>query len=95
MATAGKALKAVLDIYGIRQNHLAVAMGLNRSTVHQWVNEIADPLAEAVREIVKTLKTINPDAAQLFIFMYLGEPSESSKIPLPVSQNHQAIAALN
>ncbi|HEY9596782.1 MAG TPA: helix-turn-helix transcriptional regulator, partial [Cyanophyceae cyanobacterium] len=48
MGKAGKALKQVLETYGISQNKLAMAMGIGRSTVHYWFKETQDPLAEAV-----------------------------------------------
>jgi predicted transcriptional regulator len=71
MGKAGKALRQVLGTYGVTQNRLAVTMGINRSTVHQWVNEISDPLAEAVTEIIKALRQIDEAAAQDFIDLYL------------------------
>lgn len=71
MGKAGKALKQVLSTYGISQNRLAVTMGINRSTVHQWVNEISDPLAEAVTHMIKALQQINSNAAEDFIDLYL------------------------
>jgi len=39
MGTAGKALKQVLETYGISQNQLAIPMGLGRSTINHWVND--------------------------------------------------------
>jgi predicted transcriptional regulator len=72
MGKAGKALRQVLGTYGISQNRLAVTMGINRSTVYQWVNEVSDPLAEAVTEIVKALENIDEAAAEDFINLYLG-----------------------
>ncbi len=71
MGKAGKALKQVLSNYGISQNRLAVTMGINRSTVHQWVNEISDPLAEAVTQIIKALREIESTAAEDFVDLYL------------------------
>lgn len=71
MGKAGKALKQVLSNYGISQNRLAVTMGINRSTVHQWVNEISDPLAEAVTQIIKALREIESTAADDFVDLYL------------------------
>jgi len=61
----------VLSEYQISQNRLAVTMGVNRSTVHQWVNEVSDPLAEAVTKMIKALREINPAAADIFIAQYL------------------------
>jgi transcriptional regulator with XRE-family HTH domain len=76
MARAGKALKQVLENYGITQNRLAVVMGVTRSSVHRWVYEIGDPVADAVIEIRDALQQINPEAAKEFIRLYLGEPAE-------------------
>lgn len=73
MGKAGKALKQVLDAYGISQNQLAVTMGVRRSNVHRWANESRDPVGEAILEIRKGLQTINPEAATEFIRLYLGE----------------------
>jgi predicted transcriptional regulator len=71
MAKAGKALRQVLETYGIAQNRLAVKKGINRSTIYQWVNEVSDPLAEAVTEIIKALRQIDEAAAEDFIDLYL------------------------
>lgn len=71
MGKAGKALKQVLSAHGISQNRLAVTMGINRSTVHQWVNEISDPLAEAVTYIIKALRELDETAADEFVDLYL------------------------
>jgi predicted transcriptional regulator len=76
MAKAGQSLKQVLTEHGITQNRLAIAMGINRSTVHQWVNEISDPLAEAVRSVIKGLRSIEPTAAEQFIALYLEREQE-------------------
>lgn len=51
MGKAGKALKLVLDAYGISQNQLAQEMGVRRSNVHRWVNESRDPVGEAILQI--------------------------------------------
>jgi len=71
MGKAGKALKQVLEIYGITQNQLAVAMGIRRSNVSRWVSEIRDPVAETMLEIRDGLGKINPEAAEEFIRLYL------------------------
>ena len=76
MGKAGKALKQVLENYSITQNRLAVVMGVTRSSVHRWVYEIGDPVADAVIEIRDALRKINPEAAEEFIRLYLGEPGE-------------------
>jgi transcriptional regulator with XRE-family HTH domain len=81
MARAGKALKQVLNNYGITQNKLAVAMGTRRSNINRWVNETRDPVAEALLEIRDGLVKINPEAAQEFIRLYLEAPPEDKEQP--------------
>jgi transcriptional regulator with XRE-family HTH domain len=81
MGKAGKALRQVLEIYGISQNKLAVALGIERGSVYRWVHEIRDPTAETVREIVKTLQGIEPPAAEKFIELYLGDLIEDKEQP--------------
>ena len=73
MGKAGQALKQVLETYEISQNRLAVTMGTRRGNVHRWVNEMADPSADAVLEIRDGLEKINSDAAEDFIRLYLGK----------------------
>ncbi|NJL85279.1 MAG: helix-turn-helix transcriptional regulator [Leptolyngbyaceae cyanobacterium SM1_1_3] len=80
MGKAGKALREVLKIHGISQNKLAVTMGINRSTVHQWVNEVSDPLAEAVAEIVSALYRLDQTAAKDFMLRYL-DPTIQALFP--------------
>lgn len=41
--------------------------------VNRWVHEQVDPNAETVAEIVIALKSLNPDAAEMFIQQYLGD----------------------
>ncbi|HEY9635158.1 MAG TPA: helix-turn-helix transcriptional regulator [Coleofasciculaceae cyanobacterium] len=76
MGKAGQALKQVLETYDISQNRLAVMMGTRRGNVHRWVNEMADPSADAVLEIRDGLEKINPDAAEEFIRLYLKRANE-------------------
>jgi transcriptional regulator with XRE-family HTH domain len=73
MKKAGKALKRILEIYGITQNRLAVAMGIGRSAVNNWVNEISDPPADTLLAIRSGLHKINSEAAEEFIKLYLSE----------------------
>lgn len=73
MGRAGKALKQVLEAYGISQNRLAVVMDVGRSNIHRWVNGTTDPVAESVLEIRDALQQIDPGAATEFIRLYLGE----------------------
>ncbi|MEH2374458.1 helix-turn-helix domain-containing protein [Nostoc sp.] len=70
MAKAGKALKRVLEIYGITQNRLAVFMRVNRSSVFGWVNEVADPPGDTVVKIRKALQEIEPAAAEEFVKLF-------------------------
>ncbi|MBD2017846.1 helix-turn-helix transcriptional regulator [Microcoleus sp. FACHB-53] len=72
MGQARKALKKVLEIYDISQYRLAAELGVGRSNVYRWVNEIRDPTAETVKDVVEVLRKINPDAAAEFIRLYLG-----------------------
>lgn len=81
MGKAGKALRQVLAAYSISQNRLAVAMGINRSTVHQWVNEISDPLAESVTETIKALRQFDRAAADDFIKLYLEQDDQREDPP--------------
>ena len=76
MSKAGKALKQVLETYGISQNQLAAIMGIGRSSINRWVNENRDPASEAVLENRKGLQQINPDAAGDFIRLYLDDLEE-------------------
>lgn len=77
MGSAGKALKQVLETYGISQNQLAVVMGTGRSNVHRWVYELADPVGEAILEIRDALQKIEPAAAEEFIRLYLEKANKS------------------
>ncbi|OUL34500.1 transcriptional regulator [Nostoc sp. T09] len=80
MGKAGKALKRVLEIYDITQNRLAVVMGVNRSSVFGWVNEIADPPGDTVVKIRKALQEIEPAAAEVFVRLFW-EDLEEDKQP--------------
>jgi transcriptional regulator with XRE-family HTH domain len=73
MRKAGKALKQVLEAYGISQNKLAVAMGTGRSSINRWVNENRDPSGDAILEIRRGLQKIDPVAAEEFIRLYLDD----------------------
>jgi transcriptional regulator with XRE-family HTH domain len=79
MGRAGTALRQTLETYGISQNRLAVAMGINRSTVYQWFNEITDPSAESVIQIIAALETLNESAAKEFIALYLGRIAQEDE----------------
>ena len=73
MGRAGKALRYVLESYGISQNKLAIALGVKRYVVFRWFHEQTDPNAETVADIVRVLKNIEPSAAEEFVRLYLGE----------------------
>jgi len=66
-------LKQVLEVYGISQNKLAVTMGIARANVNRWVHEQRDPAGDVIVEIKAALKQINPDAAEEFVRLYLGD----------------------
>ncbi|GAB4377593.1 MAG: hypothetical protein Kow00121_27440 [Elainellaceae cyanobacterium] len=81
MGRAGKALRQVLQTYGISQNQLAIAMGIDRSNVSRWVGESRDPTAEAVAEMKDALEKLDPAAAEEFVMRYLygsGTDSEAN-----------------
>jgi len=73
MGKAGRALKQVLEDYDISQYNLSVVMDVERNNVYRWVNEKRDPTAETVLEIVRALKSINPEAAKAFVDLYLAD----------------------
>ena len=73
MGRAGKALKQVLQTYGISQNKLAVALGVRASVVYRWFHELTDPTGDTIAEIALALQQINPAAAQEFVKLYLGD----------------------
>jgi plasmid maintenance system antidote protein VapI len=72
MARVGKALKQVLGMYSISQNKLAVTMGVPRPSVNRWVHEQRDPAGDVIFEIKEALKQLNPEAADEFVRLYLG-----------------------
>jgi transcriptional regulator with XRE-family HTH domain len=73
MGRASQALKQVLEAYDISQNSLAVAMGVKRGSVNRWFHDKRDPTAETVVEIMRALKSINQDAAEAFVRLFLLE----------------------
>ncbi len=76
MSQAAKALEQTLKNYRISQNRLAVTMGVNRSTVSNWISQSRDPSANAIIHILDALKQINPEAGRDFIKLYLNESIE-------------------
>jgi transcriptional regulator with XRE-family HTH domain len=79
MGKAGKVLRQVLQTYGISQNKLAIAMGVRSSVVYRWFNELIDPTADTVVNIVTALQKLNPDAAKEFVQLYLGDIVEGKE----------------
>jgi transcriptional regulator with XRE-family HTH domain len=79
MGRAGKALKKVLNDYGILQSHLAQIMGIDRSNISRWVNESRDPSAESVAEIKDALAEIKESASDDFVKYYLYFMIETAK----------------
>jgi plasmid maintenance system antidote protein VapI len=79
MGKVGKALKQVLETYSISQNRLAVTMGTDRSSVSRWVHEQRDPAGDVIFEIKEALKTLNPEAAKMFVELYLGDVVEDEE----------------
>ncbi|GAB4354461.1 MAG: hypothetical protein Fur0042_23520 [Cyanophyceae cyanobacterium] len=71
MTRAGNALKIVLETHSISRNRLAIAMGVDRSNVSHWVSGERDPVADAVYGIHQALHQLNPEAAALFVRLYL------------------------
>ncbi|WP_347239358.1 helix-turn-helix transcriptional regulator [Phormidium sp. FACHB-1136] len=66
----------MLDTYGISQNQLAGAMGVERGSVSRWYHDKRDPTAETVVEIVEALKSLNFQAAEKFVRLYLVDKLE-------------------
>jgi predicted transcriptional regulator len=73
MGKVGKALRQVLESYGISQNKLAVTLGVKPSVVFRWFHEQTDPSAETVRNIAEALKGIDRAAAKEFVKLYIGD----------------------
>jgi plasmid maintenance system antidote protein VapI len=71
MGKAGRVLKQVLDKYEISQNRLAVAMGIGRSSINNWVHEVSDAYGDTILKIRDGLEAIAPGAAEEFIRLYL------------------------
>jgi DNA-binding XRE family transcriptional regulator len=71
MGKAGRALKQVLETHSISQTKLARELGVGRSNVYRWVNEVRDPNSETVIGIIQSLEQINPEAAAHFKKLYI------------------------
>ena len=79
MGKAGQVLKHVLEKYDVSQYSLAKSLGVERTNVYRWVHEMRDPTAETLLDIVKALKTLNKQAAEDFVQLYLGDALESDE----------------
>jgi DNA-binding XRE family transcriptional regulator len=73
MGKAGSVLRQVLEEFEVSQYSLAAALDIERNSVYRWANEKSDPSAETVLEIVRALRTLNPQAAKAFVERYLGD----------------------
>ena len=73
MGKVGKALRQVLETYGISQNKLAGALEVKPFVVFRWFHEQTDPNGETIAEIAKALRGIDPAAADEFVRLYLGD----------------------
>jgi predicted transcriptional regulator len=71
MGKAGRVLRRVLEDYSISQTKLANELGVGRSNVYRWVNEVRDPNSETVLSIVRALEDIRPEAATKFKQLYM------------------------
>jgi transcriptional regulator with XRE-family HTH domain len=82
MGQAGKALRQVLETYGINQSSLATVLGVDRPVVFRWFHEQTDPTAETVASIVRVLRELNPTAAKEFIRFYLVDLTQDGEMDL-------------
>ncbi|GAB4133809.1 MAG: hypothetical protein Fur0046_04970 [Cyanobacteria bacterium J069] len=73
MSKAGIALKQVLETHQITQYNLAQEMGISRSNIHRWINEVGDPVGDSILAIRDALERINPAAAKDFKDLYWGQ----------------------
>jgi transcriptional regulator with XRE-family HTH domain len=71
MGKVSDALKQVLGQYGISQNQLAIALGVERPTFFRWFHGQVDPSAETVAEIVKAIQSVSAEASKEFVKLYL------------------------
>ncbi|MBD2579009.1 helix-turn-helix transcriptional regulator [Oscillatoria sp. FACHB-1406] len=80
MGKAGHALKKTLEAYKISQRHLATVLGVRSYVVYRWFHEQIDPSAENTAAIASALQQIDPDAANAFVRLYLGEYLEEKPV---------------
>lgn len=72
MGKVSDALKQVLGKYGISQNQLAIALGVDRPIFFRWFHGQVDPSAETVADIAKAIQNIDDEASREFARLYLG-----------------------
>ena len=79
MSKANEALKQVLEQYGISHNRLAVTMGIERSIVKNWVEGAVELTAGQAPEVLPALATLEPEADELFLRLYLDKPDSDGQ----------------
>lgn len=89
MGKVSDALKQVLGEYGISQNQLAVALGVDRPIFFRWFHGQVDPSGETVAEIFKAIQSINGEAAREFARLYLGYGVDSDQEDLIIPEVSQ------
>lgn len=89
MGKVSNALKQVLGKYGISQNQLALALGVERPTFFRWFHGQVDPSAETVAGIVKEIKSINTEASKEFVKLYLGSWTDDDQQDLIIPTVNQ------
>jgi len=78
MGKAGQALKQALTDYKVSQNRLAVALNVERNVVNRWIHGKTDPTGETIVTITVALRSLNPEAAKTFVYLYLGDLVEDA-----------------
>jgi transcriptional regulator with XRE-family HTH domain len=82
MGKAGRILKQVLARHAISQGRLATQMGISRSNVYRWANELRDPGSETVLTIAQALAVLSANAAEDFLTEYsTPDPPRSQESP--------------
>ncbi len=80
MGRSGRALRWVLENYGISQSRLAKSMGITQVIVGQWFHELRDPSTEAIVEIITALRQIDGAAANEFSYLSTDTAYNNSKV---------------
>ena len=89
MGKVSDALKQVLGKYGISQNQLAIALGVDRPIFFRWFHGLVDPSAETVADIAKAIQHIDGEASREFARLYLGYWTDSEQEGLIVPEVSQ------